>query len=842
MIALFFLMAISIVTVSSKKDDNYVQDLKTDKIDEHLKEMINTRTSDSKLSVIVVLNEQPAHDISIKVKKGYKKDLEDIADPARQIYSRIKPIRASQKELKTKTIDQLIANEQSLLTNQEKAELKIVGQKIDSKRKEMRRDILGQTTPLADRSQKPLIAKIEAKGGKIKYSSKIYNAIVADIPASYIEDLSRDRDIYMIYNNNVLTASLDISTQAMGANTWWDNGYNGSSTDVAIIDTGIDATHPNLSVAYAGVFHEEGMTDSSYYDNSSNPDDFQGHGTHVAGIVASNDATYRGVGYGIDKLINAKAGWKTTGGSGAMYLSDGMEAINWSIYGNEDDADVISYSFGGPPEQHSEFEHFLDAISFSLDIPVVVAAGNSGSGPHTVGEPANAFNILAVGNIDDKNTANRSDDEIRSSSSRGPAYDGRVKPDISAPGTSIFSTNNNWETQDDFVSMTGTSMAAPHIAGAVLLILDYMNARWQPEAIKALLMNTAEDKGAAGPDNSYGYGYVDLSNAYMHRDDVLNGSINNTPDGSVEKFYRGTAYEGDRATLVWNRHIIYNGIGPYDRFSNLYASDLDLYMYNETSGSQISLSISGINNSEQVKSNADHSSIILKIDPYGTFPDGIISEDYALATEGGFSEVSPPVLNVNVSNSESVNGWDTFDLYVNVTNNGGIIAHNVSVNITAPDGFSIISGANPQFLGSINNGSSIITSWVLKAPRLNTSASFTQNISAISLSYNESFSGEGTNTIWVNGDGYINGTVFNDTGILGAIVTADSGDSTTTNESGFYLIQVPPGSNNLTVTREPEYYPNSSILVNAISGATVVQDVEILEKPNGTISGTVINS
>lgn len=406
------------------------------------------------------------------MKKEYKKYLEDIAIPARQIYSRIKPLRGSENEQKTKTITELISNEHSLLTEQEKAELKIVGQNIDSKRNEMRRKILDQTTPLADKSQSPLIAKIEAKGGTIKYSSKIYNAIVAEVSVSNIEELSKDKDIYMIYNNNVLTAALDISTQAMGVNTtWWSNGYNGSSTDDAIIDTGIDPTHPNLSVAYA-----------------------------------------------------------------------------------------------------------------------------------------DAFNILAVGNIYVGETPGREDDVLESSSGRGPTIYGMIKPDISTPGTFIMSTNNNWETEADFVSMSGTSMSAPHIAGAVLLIMDYMNARGQPETIKALLMNTAEDKGTTGPDNSYGYGYVDMSNAYIHRNDVING------------------------------------------------------------------------------------------------------------------------------------------------------------------------------------------------------------------------------------------TVFNSTGIWGAVVTADSGDSNTTNESGFYSIKVPPGSNYLAVTCEPEYYPNSSIPVNAISCATVVQDIEMIRKPTGTISGYVMNN
>ncbi len=91
LIALFSLMAISIVTVSSIKNDNNLEDSKTDKIDEYLKEIIKTGTPDSKVSVIVVLKEQPAHDISIEVKKEYKKDLEEILKPAKDIYIKIKP-------------------------------------------------------------------------------------------------------------------------------------------------------------------------------------------------------------------------------------------------------------------------------------------------------------------------------------------------------------------------------------------------------------------------------------------------------------------------------------------------------------------------------------------------------------------------------------------------------------------------------------------------------------------------------------------------------------------------------------------------------------------------------
>ncbi len=809
--------------------------------DEDLKNVM-TSVSDISVPVIVVLREQPANDISIKVKGEYRKDLDDISKPAREIYGRMKPFRGNESELIKKNLPELIANEQSLLTEKEKTVLKEVGEKLDSKKREMRHEILNRTVPLAEKSQTSLIDKIKAKGGNVKYSSRIFNAIAADIPVTYIEELSKEHEIYKIYQDNLLKANLDISTQAMGANTWWGNGYNGSSMDAAIIDTGIDGTHPALHVDYAKVFHATGMLDPLYGDDSNNTDDLHGHGTHVAGIVASTNPTYNGVGYGIDKLINAKSGWRGTNGGGYMYLSDGMEAIDWAIFGNTDDADVISLSFGGGTTNgNSGFEYFLDAIAYDLDISVAVAAGNNGSaGSYSVGEPAGAYNIISVGNINDKNTISRADDSLSPSSSRGPTWDGRIKPDISAPGTAIISSYYNWEGGNpDFIGMSGTSMAAPHIAGSILLVLDYKNSGWKPEAIKALLLNTAEDKGLAGPDNDYGFGYTDISNAYLHRDNVLTDSITNSSNGSVEKFYKGPAYNGDKATLVWNRHVTYNGINEPNSYHNI--SDLDLYMYDEANSTQVSFSISRKDNVEQVKSNASYDPVILKIDPYDTFPDGIDLEDYALATDETFEEVIPPILNLNFSNPENVNSGDNFILNISVNNSGEISAHNVSVNITLPSGFSIISGAKPQAIGTINNGSSKMASWVVKAAEIYSSARYGLNASATSRSYGESFSGEGNNTILVIPDGYINGTVLsNGAGISSAVVTANTSISTITSISGFYSLKVPAGTYYLTAIREPEYYPNNSVVVE-IQESTVAQDIYLDEKPKGIIAGSVRN-
>lgn len=900
-------------------------------IDEHLREIVNNQTSNEIIPVIIILKEQPANDISSKVKNEYKKQFEDITKPAKPIYSRIKPIINSKKG---KNISELVGLEQSLLTEKEKAILGRVGKDIESRTRQMRREILNQTIPAVDGIQAPLIAEIKAKGGNIKYSSKILNAIVADIPISYISELSQDQGVSKIYHDYLLNASLDTSSPAMGANTWWSNGYNGSVMDAAVVDTGIDASHPALSVDYAGVFHVNALKyyHSIYADNSTNPDDFMGHGTHVAGIVASNDSRYKGPAFGIDKLINAKAGWKGTDGGGYMLWSDAMQAFDWSIFGNPDDADVISLSFGGGTTGgNSGFEHFLDAIVNDLDIQVVVANGNSGPGSGTVGEPAGAFNILAVGNVDDMNTVSSSDDIIAYSSSRGPTLDGRTKPDISAPGTSIMSAYNKWETGPDFISLSGTSMATPQITGSILLILDYKNFRWQPEAIKALLLNTAEDKGAAGPDNDFGFGYVNLSNTYIHRDDLSTGSIDDLPNGS--RFYKGIANNGDRATLVWNRHVTYNG--PNYPASYLSISDLDLIMYNEVNGAMISASTSRLNNVEQVKSNASYGSAILKIDPYGSFPSGITYEEYALAADEKFTNVTPPALGLIVSNPQNITSGDNFIMNVTVNNNGEINAQDVNASLNLPSGFLIVSGANPQSLGIINPGGYRNVSWVIRAPNVVPATQYTLNASANSNSYGEVYSGSGNNTILVLADmtapasvtslmnisyssnhinwtwtdpqdqdfakveiyindvyqhdvlkgimsfnstdlesgtsytistrtvdssgninttfisntsstelplvRYINGTLFdsiNKTGIAGGVVSTNTSVSIT-NSSGFYSLAVSAGTYDLTAVYEPKYYPNNTLTVTTEYSAVVTQDIQLINKPTGNITGRI---
>jgi subtilisin family serine protease len=742
---------------SSKQEifDNEISELSIDpnllKLDRKLRDIIKDGKVNDTVPVIVAFLEQPAHDISVEVKAEYEPRFEEITAPTREIYERIKPMLGTEEEFFSKKISEVINTEQDLLTDEGKRVLNETRILLDQEVMLMRQEIFTQSAPLVDEIQAPVIAEMENNGCEMKYSGKIYNSVTANVPVSYLNELSKESSIAMIWYDYVFNATLDISIDAIDADYWWGQGYTGGAWDAAVVDTGIDGSHPALNVYAAGVFHSSAVSDPAYNDNQFSTDDLQGHGTHCAGIIASDDSTYRGVAYGMDALINAKAGWRNIYGTGSMRWSDAMEAIDWAILHCADDADAISFSFGGSPGANGDtgFCHYMDAVIFALVTQVAISAGNDGPSSTTVREPGSAYNVITVGNIDDKNSESRSDDSIAYSSSRGPTGDGRIKPDICAPGTSIMSCNNRWEEsgQSDFVSKSGTSMAAPHIAGSILLILDYVATQWDAKAVKALLLTTAEDKGAAGPDNDYGYGYEDLQHAYFHRDDVHRGSLEDKPEGDVEKFYKGYAYGGDTATLVWNRHVTYNAANYPAQYLDL--SDLDLRMYDESNNNLIDSSSSSINNVEQVESDATYSSSIIKIEPFGTYPTGITSENYALGTEEGFTEVDPPTLSVDISIPGTVSSGYSFTASVTVTNNGYIKAHGVSATLNLPSGFSIIAGSNPQTLGIINGGSSKTAIWTVQAPSVSSSQSYALSTDADSSSYGDTYAASDSNSIVV---------------------------------------------------------------------------------------------
>jgi serine protease AprX len=565
--------------------------------------------------------------------------------------------------------------------------------------------------------------------------------VAAAIPPEARAAIEARPGVAEVVDDQLMSGHLNVSVPTIYASTWWSAGYDGGIWDVGIVDSGVDDTHPALS---SQSFYENRCLATADALNLGMPgndptvDDVNGHGTHVAGIVASTNSTYRGVAYGLDVVLNLKAGFDTNGSDGgfaSMYWSDSMACVDWGINTAGDDADTLnlSYSDSTTSSDDTSFARFWDAVVDDMGVPSTISAGNDGPGAKTLGDPSIAYNVLCVANMDDQNTASRSDDTIRTNSSRGPTANGRKKPDITAPGTNILSCDNSWETTPDFVSYSGTSMAAPHVAGANLLMVDYYVIE-RPMIQKAVLINTADDWGTTDWDSTYGWGYIDLNHAYIHRGDWFRTSISPGPDYDL---YVGDAFNGDTATLVWHRRVDYAGSSYPSTYYDL--SDLDLYMYREDTGTWVDGSTSSIDNVEQVKAAGSYP-VVVKVDAWSTSFVGAPTEGYALATEEGFSAANPPAFSLGTSSySQGVGGQWTAN--VTVDNNGDVAAHSVDVSLSIPTGLSIVSGSNPQDVGTIGAGLNQTASWILQADQ---TGSYSVPVNVSSSSYGEIFTGSGS--------------------------------------------------------------------------------------------------
>lgn len=271
--------------------------------------------------------------------------------------------------------------------------------------------------------------------------------------------------------------------------------YTTSDIVVAVIDTGIDAQHIDLDGGKVIAWVD-------YVNGKSTPYDDNGHGTHVAGIIAGTgegNSAYRGVAPGV-----ALIGLKVLDSQGSGSLSDVQAAIEWCI-NNKDKYNirVINLSLGSSSSSDGT-DSVSQAANAAVDagIVVVVAAGNSGPAKYTIGSPGAAENVITVGAGADVGEGGFF---LASFSSRGPTADGRIKPDIVSPGYKITAPQAN--SGNGYVEYSGTSMATPFTAGVVALMLD-ANPNLTPADVKSILAQTAIDWGPSGKDIDYGYGFI----------------------------------------------------------------------------------------------------------------------------------------------------------------------------------------------------------------------------------------------------------------------------------------------------------------------------------------------
>ncbi len=369
---------------------------------------------------------------------------------------------------------------------------------------------------------------------RVIHKSHLFNIVILEAPRNYEGRLRRSRgitrvekDVRVSIPNRILrhrrgrsrnpsqpSQTIPWGILRIKANDAWNYGYNPSGViEVAVIDTGVDYNHPDLTgtvVWGVRVFSGFIFSNPIFYR------DINGHGTHVAGTIAAINNSFGVVGvapsveiYAIKAIDDSGSGWISDiiiGIEQALLGPDGiLDSDNDGVVvGDPDDdaAEIISMSFGGT----TYVKAFHDAIKYahSLGVAFVAAAGNdSGSFPNY---PAAYPEVISVGATDPS-------DEI--------AYFSNIGVELVAPGVGIVSTYPGGR----YATLSGTSMAAPHVTGVIALIqtVHYMaygnilpvgtETDMTNTTIRGILHITAEDLGDPGYDFYYGYGIIraDLS-------------------------------------------------------------------------------------------------------------------------------------------------------------------------------------------------------------------------------------------------------------------------------------------------------------------------------------------
>lgn len=348
-----------------------------------------------------------------------------------------------------------------------------------------------QPLPIIVRLRQGPVARGEIKAQSVlgmatRYQLLPFRALKAD--AAEIARLSEDPSVDMIWADLPVHSWLDEAVPLIAVPRVWQSAFTGKGVKVAILDTGIDGAHPDFRgrvAAWKDFVDPDGP-------KADEPRDPNGHGTHVAGIVAgsgrASEGRFRGVAPEVDLIVA-----RVLDEAGNGRTSTVMAGVEWAV---EQGAQVINISLGGPPFPSDGTDALSYLCNAAVDQGVVVcaAAGNLGPSGHTVGSPGAAAKVITVGACEGDRLSPV--DRVARFSSRGPTADGRSKPDLVFPGVGIVSARSGGTTLGEvqgehYTALSGTSQATPLATGTVALVLE-ANPRLQPAEVKRRLVQGAE--------------------------------------------------------------------------------------------------------------------------------------------------------------------------------------------------------------------------------------------------------------------------------------------------------------------------------------------------------------
>jgi serine protease AprX len=402
------------------------------------------------------------------------------------------------------------------------------GDKLDKFLRQKARQQSGRTRVIVEfngDSDVSVLGKGAAAGRRLGRSSQ-----VAELDNAELINVASNPHVKRVIFDRPMFATLERTTMSTGAALVREKlGFTGKGVGVAVIDSGISNAHDDLyrlspwswSTTNGRVAHFKDFTvDTKVWSSNPAYDDY-GHGTHVAGIIAGtgydSNGKHRGIAPGA-KVV----GLKVMDRLGRGYMSDVMAAIDYAISVKATyNIRVINLSVASGVYESYWTDPLTLAARRAVDagIVVVASAGNLGEnaqGQKQVGgitSPGNAPWVLTVGASSEQATSVRSNDTIAKFSSRGPTWvDFSAKPDLVAPGVGIESLSDSHSTlysslpgmllsgisglgltYKPYLSLSGTSMSAPVVAGTVALMLE-ANPKLTPNAVKAILQYTAQVK------------------------------------------------------------------------------------------------------------------------------------------------------------------------------------------------------------------------------------------------------------------------------------------------------------------------------------------------------------